>query len=147
MTQSSVVKIFLRAARARYQRKQVTQSSVVKIFRRSFFAEVFRKTFFGSSFALETGRGHHVSRIKFKWAEARTKAKCVRTNIYDQFHYFGKKKRRFGVNAGVYIFLTIKLPSMTVCLLDPHACCVEVASNSGLGGALPTPPQNQKSRE
>ena len=75
-----------------------------KIFRRSFFAEVFRKTFFGSSFALETGRGHHVSRIKFKWAEARTKAKCVRTNIYDQFHYFGEKKRRFGVNAGRYFF-------------------------------------------
>ena len=32
MTQSSVVKIFLRAARARYQRKQVTQSSVAKFF-------------------------------------------------------------------------------------------------------------------
>ena len=30
VTQSSVVKIFLRAARARYQRKQVTQSSVAK---------------------------------------------------------------------------------------------------------------------
>ena len=80
----------------------MTQSSDVKIFRRSFFAEVFRKTFFGSSFALETGRGHHVSRIKFKWAEARTKAKCVRTNIYDPL-FWRKKKRRFGVNAGVIL--------------------------------------------